>query len=270
MRLKAKIKTKTNPFDELQDQLDRETDRLETYLLGDKPWHLKGEVVAQDREENTVLEEHLEVQRHGAFKPPPKDESKILEFIMKTIKDQSFDSPTFKCKPKPTQNAVSQALPVNPSQKSLVEDYENLFAKNNLLEREQDDPVKNTIQKEMCNLFETLDALSHSHFVPFKHSSEVTVIQNRPALTVEETGQEVVSTADLLAPEEVCAPRGEVLKGSTETTSSDRRRHRKKLMRIRAKRSNFGSKTDVTKDKKAALARVLRMAHKPGSKIKVV
>ncbi|KAA3678586.1 uncharacterized protein DEA37_0010027 [Paragonimus westermani] len=139
-----------------------------------------------------------------------------------------------------------------------------------LLEREQDDPVKNTIQEEMCHLFETLDALSHSHFVPFKHSSEVTVVQNRPALTMEETGQEVVSTADLLAPEEVCPPRGEVLKGSTETTSSDRRRHRKKLMRIRSKRLKFGAKTDVTKDKKAALARILRMAHKPGSKVKVV
>ncbi|KAF8569170.1 hypothetical protein P879_07339 [Paragonimus westermani] len=270
MRLKTKTKTKLNSFDEMQEQLDKETDRLETYLIGDKPWHLKGEVIAQDREENTVLEEHLEVQRHGAFKPPPTDESKILEFIMRTIKDQSFGSPTFKVKPKPTQNAQIQALPVNPSQKSLVEDYENLFAKNSLLEREQDDPVKNTIQKEMCHLFETLDALSHSHFVPFKHSSEVTVVQNKPALTMEETGQEVVSTADLLAPEEVCPPRGEVLKGSTEITSSDRRRHRKKLMRIRSKRLKFGTKTDVTKDKKAALARVLRMAHKPGSKIKVV
>ncbi|TPP65143.1 U3 small nucleolar ribonucleoprotein [Fasciola gigantica] len=87
---------------------------------------------------------------------------------------------------------------------------------------------------------------------------------------MEEAGPTGIATVDMLAPEEVCPPRGEVIKGSTELTVSDRRRHRRKLMRIRSKRAKNTIATDLTKDKKAAMARVIRMAHKPGSNVKVV
>ncbi|TPP64142.1 U3 small nucleolar ribonucleoprotein MPP10 [Fasciola gigantica] len=166
-------------FEALQEQLDLETVRMEERMLDDKPWYMKGEIVAQDRAENTVLEEHLDVQRHGKFKPPPANESVILEFIKKSIKEQSFSSPSLKRKeqlhPKP-QSAIIQDI----TQKSLVEDYENLFARSNVslrthgpsitegLEKEQEDPTKNAIQREISDLFEKLDALSHLHFVPYK------------------------------------------------------------------------------------------------------
>ncbi|OON16971.1 Mpp10 protein, partial [Opisthorchis viverrini] len=252
----------------VKKQLEMETERLEQRMLDDKPWYLKGEVVAQDRAENTVLEEYLDVQRHGKFKPPPADEDKILEFIKKAIKEQSFDSPVFKCKEKPSQS-TGQAVPITAQQKSLVEDYENLFAKKNLLEKEQEDPVKNSIQAEMRELFEKLDSLSHLHFVPYKHSPEATVLQSKQAMVMEEAGPAATSTADLLAPEEVFAPRGEVLKGATELTSTDRRRHRKKLMRIRSTRRKLKT-ADPTKNKEAALQKIIRLAHKPGSNIKIV
>ncbi|VEL40897.1 unnamed protein product [Protopolystoma xenopodis] len=43
--------------------LDKETEFLERQLLSEKPWYLKGEVAARGRGDNTVLEEHLEVNR---------------------------------------------------------------------------------------------------------------------------------------------------------------------------------------------------------------
>ncbi|THD20045.1 U3 small nucleolar ribonucleoprotein MPP10 [Fasciola hepatica] len=154
-------------FEALQEQLDLETVRMEERMLDDKPWYMKGEIVAQDRAENTVLEEHLDVQRHGKFKPPPANESVILEFIKKSIKEQSFSSPSLKRKEQLHQKPQS-AIIQDITQKSLVEDYENLFARSNVLEKEQEDPTKNAIQREISDLFEKLDALSHLHFVPYK------------------------------------------------------------------------------------------------------
>ncbi|CAL8076770.1 unnamed protein product [Calicophoron daubneyi] len=262
------MKEQKEDFEMLQERVEAETDRLERKMLDAKPWYLKGEIAARDREENTVLEEYLDVQRHGQFRPPPADEDVIQEFIKKSIKEQSFDSPVFKSKEQPLEKSKPYLID-STTQKSLVEDYENLFARNNLLEKEQNDPVKTAIQAEMLDIFEKLDSLSHLHFVPYKHQPEVSVIQGKPALVMEEAGPTAVSNVDLLAPEEVCAPRGEVLKGSTELTATDKRRHRKKLMRIRSKRSHLKS-TSSAGDKRAALAKVIRMAHRPGSNVKIV
>lgn len=263
------VMNKLHNFEEMQEQIDAETERMEKQMLSAKAWYTKGEVTAQDRPQNTVLEEHLDVQRHGRFKPPPADDDIILSFIEKSIKEQSFDSPVYKQKEKKAQKPGSIA-PSMQAHKSLVEDYENLFAKQNVLAREQDDPVKSQIQNEMQELFGKLDALSHLHFVPFKRTPEATVVQNKPAVFLEEAGAAVTSLADALAPEEVCAPRGEILKGPTELTVSDRRRHRKKLMRIRSKRNRKAAVADPIKNKQAALAKVVHMAHKPGSNIKII
>ncbi|VDP91493.1 unnamed protein product [Echinostoma caproni] len=263
------MRGKSEDFEALQEQLEWETGRMEERMLDEKPWYMKGEIVAQERAENTVLEEHLDVQRHGKFKPPPANEDAIQDFIKKAIKEQSYDSPTFKRKEQLPQKAQSTIVQ-DVTQKSLVEDYENLLAKNNILEKEQEDPVKNAIQKEISELFEALDSLSHLHFVPYKHLPEVNVIQNQSALIMEEAGPTAIATGEMLAPEEICPPRGEVITGLSERTTTDKRRHRRKLMRIRAKRMKHKAGSDLSKDKKAALAKVIRMAHKPGSKVKIV
>ncbi|CAH8498941.1 unnamed protein product [Schistosoma turkestanicum] len=258
---------KEHNFKLLQEKLDKETDALEQKMLDVKPWYLQGEIAATGRNENTLLEEHFDVQRHGLFKPDVRDEAVINDYIIKAIKERMFDSPVFKVK---EVKGPSKEIPLqNIVQKSLVEEYEGFLKRNQILEEDQNDPQKNAIQAEMLELFDELDRLSSLHFVPHKYIPESTSAKNDAASKLEEVGPMVVSTANLLAPEEICPPRGEILIGRNERTLADRRRHRRKLMRIRSKQFNPQKKGKVD-DRQIAMARVTKMAHRPNSNIKIV
>ncbi|CAH8536647.1 unnamed protein product [Schistosoma intercalatum] len=254
-------------FELLQEKLDKQTDALERKMLDVKPWYLQGEVAATRRNENTLLEEHFDVQRHGLFKPDVHDEAAINDYIIKAIKERMFDSPVFKVK---EVKGPSKEIPLqNVVQKSLVEEYESFLKRNQILEEDQGDPQKNAIQAEMLELFDKLDRLSSLHFVPHKYIPASTSAKNDVASKLEEPGPTVVSTANLLAPEEICPPRGEILIGKNERTLADRRRHRRKLMRIRSKQLNPPKKGKVN-EQQMAMAKVTKMAHRPNSNIKIV
>ncbi|CAH8551224.1 unnamed protein product [Schistosoma rodhaini] len=253
-------------FELLQEKLDKETDALERKMLDVKPWYLQGEVAATKRNENTLLEEHFDVQRHGLFKPEVHDETVINDYIIKAIKERMFDSPVFKVK---EVKGPSKEIPLqNVVQKSLVEEYEGFLKRNQILEEDQGDPQKNAIQAEMLELFDKLDRLSSLHFVPYKYIPASTSAKNDAASKLEESGPTVVSTANLLAPEEICPPRGEILIGKNERTLADRRRHRRKLMRIRSKLNP--PKKGKVDERQTAMAKVTKMAHRPNSNIKII
>ncbi|CAH8544774.1 unnamed protein product [Heterobilharzia americana] len=153
-------------FELLQEKLDKETNALEQKMLDVKPWYLQGEVVAAERSENTLLEEHFDVQRHGLFKPGAQDEDVINNYIIKAIKERTFDSPVFKVKE--VEKSFKELPLQNVVQKSLVEEYESFLRRNKILEEDQGDPKKNAIQAEISELFDSLDRLSSLHFVPHK------------------------------------------------------------------------------------------------------
>ncbi|KAL5104387.1 U3 small nucleolar ribonucleoprotein MPP10 [Taenia crassiceps] len=255
-------------FEKLMSKLDKEMDSLEEKMLSSKPWYLLGEVSGKDRSENALLEEHFEVQRHAIYRPGPFDENIITEFLKKGIREQSFDNPVLKVKPKERVSAPKDFI--NTKKTSLVEEYENLYIKAKALERPQEDPEKEALRHEIVDLFDNLDALSSMHFVPRKRVDGYNILTNKQAMALEEAGPTALAEGDLLAPEEVLGPRGEPLKGATEVTSTDRRRHRKKLMRVRAAKRKVRAAMDAkTKDQRVAMARVVKMAHKPGSNIKI-
>ncbi|BHF64448.1 u3 small nucleolar ribonucleoprotein MPP10 [Sparganum proliferum] len=250
------------------DELDHQMDMLESRMLQKKPWYLQGETIAKDREENALLGEHLEVQRHAIYIPSAIDESTIVDFIKRGIKERAFDSAVLKVKHKET--ATSNKVIGGSSKTSLVEDYENLYIKAKALEKVQEDPEKDALRREIIELFDNLDALSSMHFVPRSRVDGYNIITNKQALVLEEAGPTAAAEGDLLAPEEVFEPRGEPIKGTSEITSTDRRRHRKKLMRIRAKQREARAKMSArTDDRRAAMNKIIKMAHKPGSKIKI-
>uniref|UniRef100_A0A915EVS8 U3 small nucleolar ribonucleoprotein MPP10 n=1 Tax=Echinococcus canadensis TaxID=519352 RepID=A0A915EVS8_9CEST len=251
-------------FEKFMTKLDKEMDSLEEKMLSSKPWYLHGEVSGKDRSENALLEEHFEVQRHAIYKPGPFDENIIVEFLKKGIREQSFDSPTLKVKPKDHVTAPKDLI--NTNKTSLVEEYENLYIKAKALEKPQEDPEKEALRREIVDLFDNLDALSNMHF----RVDGYNILTNKQAVALEEAGPTAMAESDLLAPEEIFEPRGEPLKGATEVTSTDRRRHRKKLMRVRAaKRKMRAAMSIKNKDQKVAMAKVIKMAHKPGSNIKI-
>lgn len=102
----------------------------------------------------------------------------------------------------------------------------------------------------------------------FQHFVEPKLIKNESALVMEEAGPSITSVSQLLAPEEVFAPRGELIKGKSELKKSDQRRHRRKLMRIRSKKLN--EKFSKSIDKQAVMKKIVKMAHKPNSNIRIV
>lgn len=116
---------------------------------------MKGEVVAKDREENTILEEHLDVQRHGKFSMlltshltrqlrtstgkrncyfgiyKKNYQRAGISSIFKGKFFKSFNSPSLKRKEQLSQKPQS-AIIQDVTQKSLVEDYENLLARSSV------------------------------------------------------------------------------------------------------------------------------------------
>ncbi|KAL3314207.1 u3 small nucleolar ribonucleoprotein MPP10 [Cichlidogyrus casuarinus] len=267
----SKTQSKSEHIRPSFNKLNKNTEKLEKKLLEPKSWVFKGEASAKDREENALLAEDLDIQRHGVQKPLPADEDVIEEFIKKCILERRFDSPVFKAPElKKSTNKIVELD--TGTQKSLVEDYESLAYRSKMLEQKQKDPEKEALRVEIINLFATLDALSNQHYIPRRHVPGLRLLENKAAVAMEEAGPSAMTSEDVLAPEEVMAPRGELPIGKSEVTKTDRRRHRKKLMRVRSKQREIRAKkakTDQSKSVQLAMDKVVKMSHKPGSKVKI-
>ncbi|XP_032364812.1 U3 small nucleolar ribonucleoprotein MPP10 isoform X2 [Etheostoma spectabile] len=238
----AKSKSKSS-FEKRQEKMSEKIDELEKAALAEKPWQLSGEVTAQTRPENSMLEEHVEFEQTSRMAPSITEETTLqLEDIIKQrIKDQAFDDVVRKEKPKEEVFEYKKRLTLDheKSKQSLAEVYEQEYLKQNQQKTEEENPSHVEIQKLMDTLFLKLDALSNFHFTPKPPVPEVKVVSNLPTITMEEVAPVSASDAMLLAPEEVKEKNkaGDVL-GDTEKTSTDKkrdRRHKKMVKRLKIK-----------------------------------
>ncbi|KAM9766125.1 U3 small nucleolar ribonucleoprotein MPP10 [Menidia menidia] len=231
-------------FEKRQEKMSQKIEELEKAALSEKPWQLLGEVTAQTRPENSMLEEDVEFEQSSRMAPAITEETTLqLEDIIKQrIKDQAFDDVVRKEKPKEEVFEYKKRLTLDheKSKKSLAEIYEQEFIKQTQQKTEEEEnPAHVEIQKLMDTLFLKLDALSNFHFTPKPPVPEVKVVSNLPSITMEEVAPVSASDATLLAPEEVKekSKAGDVL-GETEKTSTDRkreRRHKKMVKRLKIK-----------------------------------
>ncbi|XP_054467526.1 U3 small nucleolar ribonucleoprotein protein MPP10 [Anoplopoma fimbria] len=239
----AKSESKSS-FEKRQDKMSEKIDELEKAALAAKPWQLSGEVTAQTRPENSMLEEDVEFEQTGRMAPGNTEETTLqLEDIIKQrIKDQAFDDVVRKEKPKEEVFEYKKRLTLDheKSKQSLAEIYEQEYLKQNQQKTEEvENPAHVEIQKLMDTLFLKLDALSNFHFTPKPPVPEVKVVSNLPSVTMEEVAPVSASDATLLAPEEIKEKNkaGDVL-GDTEKTSTDKkrdRRHKKTVKRLKIK-----------------------------------
>ncbi|KAF0043119.1 hypothetical protein F2P81_004456 [Scophthalmus maximus] len=236
----AKSESKSS-FEKRQD---KKIDELEKAALAAKPWQLSGEVTAQIRPENSMLEEHVEFEQTSRMAPAITEETTLqLEDIIKQrIKDQAFDDVVRKEKPKEEVFEYKKRLTLDheKSKQSLAEIYEQEYLKQNKKKTEEEEnPAHVEIQKLMDTLFLKLDALSNFHFTPKPPVPEVKVVSNLPSITMEEVAPVSASDATLLAPEEIKEKNkaGDLL-GDAEKTSTDKkreRRHKKNAKRLKIK-----------------------------------
>lgn len=221
-------------FEKRQEKMNEKIASLEKELLEKKPWQLQGEVTAQKRPENSLLEETLHFDHAVRMAPVITEETTLhLEDIIKQrIRDQAWDDVERKEKPKEDAYEYKKRLTLDheKSKLSLAEIYEQEYIKlNQQKTEEEENPEHVEIQKMMDSLFLKLDALSNFHFIPKPPVPEIKVVSNLPAITMEEVAPVSVSDATLLAPEEIKEKnKAGDLKTTAEKTATDKKRERRK------------------------------------------
>ncbi|XP_037545296.1 U3 small nucleolar ribonucleoprotein protein MPP10 [Nematolebias whitei] len=253
-------------FEKRQEKISEKIDKLEKAALAEKPWQLSGEVTAQTRPENSMLEEDVEFEQTSRMAPTITEDTTLqLEDIIKQrIKDQAFDDVVRKEKPKEEVFEYRKRLTLDheKSKQSLAEIYEQEYIKQTQQKTEEEEnPAHVEIQQLLDQLFLKLDALSNFHFTPKPPVPEVKVISNLPSITMEEVAPVSTSDATLLAPEEIKEKNkaGDIL-GDTEKSSTDKKRERRlkkkvKHLKIKEKEKRQKLKEAITSDENKKLSK---------------
>ncbi|KAG8906223.1 hypothetical protein FRB99_007369 [Tulasnella sp. 403] len=205
---------------------------LEDENIAEKHWTMAGEANAKHRPENSLLETDLEFE-HGS-KPVPiitEEVAKSLEDMIKgRILEGRFDDVVRQSEVDAKAFLPSSIVELQDTQsrKSLAQIYEDDYnaASGEVRPDSRDAKLAaehaelDTMWNDICY---KLDALSNAHFTPKQPKSVISTIANVASTTLENALPTSVSTATLLAPEEVFAHDPRAAKSKNEMTPSEKK-----------------------------------------------
>ncbi|CUS22211.1 LAQU0S05e00188g1_1 [Lachancea quebecensis] len=269
--------SRLSTFQRQQLDIQRQIAQLEKEAVAEKKWALKGEVKAGDRPEDALLTEDLDFERTS--KPVPVITSEVTEsledMIRRRIQQREFDDLARRVEANLNFSSVRTQFELSDSKssKSLAELYENDY--NNVpQDSEASEELKRTHEEisELYNkLVYSLDALSSAHFIPKPAQKTLEVRVQTPAINMEDAQPLTMSTAPMLAPQEVYAPgasrstneislKNGVVMSRDELSKDDKNRLRRALKRKRSKQLERKSGLAQKKSKKDSVIQTLSSA----------
>ncbi|CAG2102215.1 unnamed protein product [Medioppia subpectinata] len=236
--------TSKSEFERIQESLNEKISKQERLNLMSKSWQMRGEISSEKRPENSLLEEHLHFDHTSRPAPLITDETtfKLEDIIKQRIKDNSYDDCVRKVKPKekPFEYRRRLTMESEKSKQSLAQIYENEYLRQQQTEKEDNENTEQkNIKKQMRNLFIQLDSLSSFHFTPRPVQPDIKIINNMPAITVEEVTPLATSEVSLLAPQEVFNAQKRELQTKSEKSETDRKRDRRVKKSIQSKKFKY-------------------------------
>ncbi|KAL4123427.1 hypothetical protein QTP88_015605 [Uroleucon formosanum] len=230
------------------ERINKRIAKLEEEAVSDnKPWALKGEVAAKDRPQNSLLEEAVEFDVCTRPAPIITEETtvKLEDIILQRIKDKAWDDVERKIKQTNVPQEFKKQLVLNQekSKESLSQIYEKEFIKQreaadpeNKNKPEEDPKEHKEIDLMIKELFRKLDALTNYHYTPKQAIPDLKIVNNLPAISMEEVAPISTTDASLLAPEEIQRKFKAPILGKEERTSTDRKRERRKKKHLQHKK----------------------------------
>eukprot|EP00878_Enallax_costatus_P011914 GHUV01012438.1.p1 GENE.GHUV01012438.1~~GHUV01012438.1.p1 ORF type:complete len:599 (+),score=315.95 GHUV01012438.1:2225-4021(+) len=209
---------------------------LEDEALGDKPWHLIGEVSAAKRPVNSALEIDMDYDTTNKPLPAPTEEAthSLEDMIKRRIAEARWDD-VVRVLPPPAEVKKKQLeLDDTKAQQGLGEIYESEYVQQatGFTAPDKAEPVRRqavALFKALCG---KLDALSSFAFTPKPVVEELEVRSDVAALAVEEVAPLAVSDAAMRTPAEVYSAQAHGQeKAEAELTQEERKRRRAKKKR---------------------------------------